>query len=167
MSYLKYYQKENEEYPIENKKWYCEEEQIKKLVKNFCAQYLVPKDKFNPNSIVWNKKNNSGHIAGGPSRMTLHLPRCRTCSIGLLMHELGHILEFVKYGKAGHNNKHKRQMKSLIGWCRREEYFRKYCYVNPDYTPPEKEAKKEKEQEVIDTLLPKLKAALNQMEKQK
>jgi len=106
MTYLKYYQEEDNHFPKEWKDKLTEETIIW-FFQKFRNQY-----KFKHSLKIW------GNYGG--RCFSYYLRVCKNCSIGLLIHEIGHSIQFKKdhyryiKGKRYHSNQHLKIMKRLF-----------------------------------------------------
>ena len=110
---LKFYYDEHNEFPKEYG-MELNKVDIEKVIKKLKRHYKVDFD------VLFNSKKN-GHAFVMMYRPTINIPP--KTSLGMVCHEIAHIIHWTKYHGRRHNKKLYRIMKRLILYCRKKNYF--------------------------------------------
>ena len=128
MAYLKYYDEERKKHKEHfNKVMTPKNAMI--IIKKLCKTLRIDDDMFTPNLVYFKGTKGTRAFVRRDANIgivSLHLPK-KSFSMGLLAHEMAHIYDYHRYGKAKHDKKHQRSMKKILGIIKRRGYEEKYC----------------------------------------
>jgi len=109
MAYLKYYQREREVYPEYYNTNYPTPKEVRKIVRKLCRHFKIQ---------LWKVDfNTNGRGSAYPGNY-ISLPR-KDIKLGLICHEIGHLVAWKKTGQSNHNKKTWNKMRQVYRYAKR------------------------------------------------
>jgi len=113
MTYLKFYQKENDAFKTEYN-IHLEDKQAIKIAKKISRHF-----KFTVNEIKIYGKKSHGYAWFRLNKIKIP----HNTSLSLLIHELAHLYEYQKHNNERHNKQLMKTIQKFIKYCRKKNYW--------------------------------------------
>lgn len=76
-----------------------------------------------PSSAYCNNVDLNKRTRGSANLQHMHIRLPQTCTLGMIAHEVAHLLGHHKYGSTGHDRQFRRAMKIVVNYCKRKNYW--------------------------------------------
>ena len=91
-----------------------------KVMKKLRRHFKIPWDSDGQSALFVNNRKGSASVYGN----RINLPK-NNISLGMMAHEVAHIVQHKKYNNIGHNKKFKKALKIVNNYIKRKNYFDK------------------------------------------